>query len=314
MTGKNMRTNDILCIGGINIDWATISPENYYPVDSFPFVFTPAVGGVIYNVASNLTDLEHDIHLISAVGDDPHHEMILKALHEKKIARQNILTRKGEQTASIVFMIGNNGELLHHIERTQIYERFTPYDLKPLQAEMDASKTWIIDTDLSADTLSYIAHRVPETSKLFGVISTPEKADRIVSILAHFEGLFLNLDELNCLTKCTINTKDEILAASDWLREQGITYVFITLGPDGVCVNTPEYKGIMPALTADVQDTQGAGDAFASTVIDAFTRGNYSMIDIVSRGLAASSLAVEVKKRTNGMLSHALINERMQNI
>ncbi len=307
-----MRTNDILCVGGINIDWSTLSPEDYFPVDSIPFVFTPTIGGVIYNVALNLIDLKHDIRLISTVGDDPHHEMIITALQEKKIHCQHIFKQKGEQTASIIFMIGKNGELLHHIARTQIYDTFTPHYLMPLLTEMETSKTWVVDTDLSEETLSFIANAIPKTSKLFCIVSTPSKAGRIATILPYFEGIFLNKAEASVLIKYELNADDDILAASDWLHKQGISYVFITLGKDGVCVNTPHYRGIIPALPANVHDTQGAGDAFASTIIDGIISGSYSMKEIIFRGLAASSLAVEAKKRNNGMLSHALITEKMQ--
>jgi sugar/nucleoside kinase (ribokinase family) len=95
------------------------------------------------------------------------------------------------------------------------------------------------------------------------------------------------------------------------LRSQGILNVFITLDKDGVCVNTTDYRGIISALPARVNDTKGAGDAFASVVIEELASENKKpILEIVHLGLIASSLVVEITGKTYGMLSKDAIKER----
>lgn len=312
-----MDKKETLCIGGVNVDWTATSPKNDFPIRQTPFTFIPSVGGVMYNVAQNLYDLGHGVHLISAIGDDDHGEMIRQFLQQKKISHHHLFTIQQQSTASIIFIVAPNGELILHIARTEIYDIFGSRYFEPLLDEMSRFQTWVVDTDLSEETLSFLGTHAPKTSKLFGVISTPLKAKRIMPMLPFLEGIFLNKTEASHLLGTEIETDAQVLDATDYLKLKGIPYVFMTLGGNGVCANTPDYKGIVPALHARVQDTQGAGDAFAAAVIDGLSMNNTDSVrsihDIICRGLAAASIVVEVQK-TSGIVSPQLIEERIQKI
>lgn len=307
-----MSKKEILCIGGLNVDWTAVSLVNSFPVDGIPVTFKFTLGGVIHNIAQNLKNLEQDVSIISALGNDVHGELILSALQKSGIDYQLIAKFDKHPTASIVFVTGPNGEFLLNAARTEIYALLNSDFFRSLLREMTSFKTWVIDTDISAEAISFIANNKPKTTKLFCVIAAPTLAKRVSSVLSCFDGLFMNKEEAFCLTGEKIETHEHALKASDSLRKEGVTNVFITLDKDGVCVNTPNYREIVSALPAKVNDTKGAGDAFASVVIEELvSKNNKPIQEIVHLGLVASSLAVEAFGQSYGMLSKNAIRERI---
>ncbi|MBY0281264.1 MAG: hypothetical protein K2W94_03800 [Alphaproteobacteria bacterium] len=308
-----MTKKGILCIGGLNVDWTSISSLSRFPVDFTPYTFKYTLGGVIHNIAQNLKNLGQDVSIMSAVGDDPHGELMIQTLQKSGINHQYIAKFDKQPTASIVFVTGPDGEFLLNVARTEIYALLNPKFLESLLTEMANFKTWVIDTDLTEEAISFIATHKPKTTKLFGVIAASILAKRAISALPYFDGLFMNKEEASCLINEKIETHEQALRASDILRNQGILNVFVTLGSEGVCVNTSDYKGIVAALPAKVNDTKGAGDAFASVVIEELVSENKKPIqEIIHLGLIASSLVVEVTGRSYGMISKNALQERMK--
>ncbi|NBT86213.1 MAG: hypothetical protein EBT45_06940 [Alphaproteobacteria bacterium] len=300
-----------LCIGGLNVDWTAISSLGRFPVDFVSYTFKSTLGGVVHNIAQNLKNLGQEVSIISALGNDAHGELMIQTLQKSGINHQHIAKFDKHPTASIVFVTGPNGEFLLNVARTEIYSLLNSEFFESLLSEMTDFKTWVIDTDLTAEAISFLARHKPKTTKLFGVISAPALAQRVVSVLPSFDGLFMNKEEASRLLKDKIETHEQVLRASDILRSQGILNVFITLDKDGVCVNTTDYRGIISALPARVNDTKGAGDAFASVVIEELASENKKpILEIVHLGLIASSLVVEITGKTYGMLSKDAIKER----
>ncbi|MBY0462116.1 MAG: hypothetical protein K2Q34_02925 [Alphaproteobacteria bacterium] len=308
-----MDKSGILCIGGLNVDWTAISSLGRFPVDFLPYTFKFTPGGVIHNIAQNLKGLGQKVSVMSAVGNDAHGELMIQTLQKSGVNHQYIAKFDKQPTASIVFVTGPDGEFLLNVARTEIYTLLNSDFFESLLTEMTDFKTWVIDTDLTSEAISFIATNKPKTTKLFGVIAAPPLAERVAPVLPCFDGLFMNKEEAGCLINEQIETHEQVLRASDILRKEGVLNVFITLDKDGVCVNTPDYRGVISALPAKVNDTKGAGDAFASVVIEELISENNKLIqEIVHVGLIASSLAVEITGKSYGMISENALKERMK--
>lgn len=311
MKAKIMNKNGVLCIGGLNVDWTAISSVSSFPIERMPFTFKLTLGGVIHNIAQNLKSLGQEVSIISALGKDVHGDLMVRALQKSEIGCQYLGRFSEKPTASIVFVVGPDGEFLLNVVRTEIYALLTPAFFASHLKKISAFQTWVIDTDLTAEAIAFLVQSKPKTTKLFGIIAAPPLAVRVLPVLSSFDGLFMNKEEASCLVGEEIRTFDDALNASNFIRNKGTQNVFITLGKDGVCVNTPEYCGIMPALKIQVHDTKGAGDAFASAVIEGFLDERKKPIkEIVQKGLIASSLAIEVAGHSYGMLSKKAIKER----
>ncbi len=303
--------NKILCIGGINIDWTEVASGDDALDDATSRIYKSTIGGVVYNIAHNLKDLGRKTKIISAVGCDGYGDIAIQSVKQVDIGCKYIARFGQQSTASVVYSIGSSGEVFLDTTRLEIYSLLNSSFFEPLLTEMSQYKSWVIDTNLTTEAIAFIA---PKTTKLFTAVAAPPLAERVIGGLYAFDALFLNREEASCLMKKNIETYDQALEVSDFLRDRGVVYVFLTLDKDGVCVNSPLYRGIVPAMPAEIHDPQGAGDAFASAVINDLVENTRPIQDIIYRGLAASCLAVEAKEQNCGMLTLKAIEERSRRV
>ena len=82
-----------------------------------------------------------------------------------------------------------------------------------------------------------------------------------------------NAPELAAATGRTVDDVDSAIAAAQELREMGFDRVIASLGPDGAVLVTDDEVFHEPAVTTDVVDTVGAGDALLSGVLGAIDAG-----------------------------------------
>jgi len=86
--------------------------------------------------------------------------------------------------------------------------------------------------------------------------------------LPHLDFFIANDHEVFRLTGETNPVK-----AAEILRNRGAKNVIIKLGAEGCYALSDEFIGVVPALTVEVVDTTGAGDAFAAGFIAALSYG-----------------------------------------
>lgn len=277
---------DIVCIGGINIDY-------FFPKDQA----TPLsmAGGVAYNIARNLRDCGNNIKLISIVGLDQNGLALINDMEKNGIDSRLVVKADHQKTASIDFAINEQGIVASSMINTDIYAALTPKNIKPLLDKISHIKTWIIDTDLKVETLCFIAQNKPKTCSLYAVIADPVKTKRIEPLLPFLSGLFLNQLEALVLMSNDLSNSSP-LDIAEQIQKRGPHLVCLTLGEDGVAVSTHDTRKIYPAIKEQaISNTpfHGAGDAFASGVIDAILHES-SMDLAIEKGL---SLAKSVNQK-----------------
>jgi pseudouridine kinase len=303
-----MGQNNILCIGGANIDWIGQYPGNSFPAFDIPITFKCSFGGVAHNIAQNLKSLGHDVGFMSAVGMDIEGDQIIAEIGSSGFTEKLLLQLANQKTASILFVVNPQGKHLFMQPRTEIYDFLTPELIETQSVNMKKFDTWVIDTNLSEEAIKYIVNIKPRQTKLYAVIACPPKSKKITPALAHLDALFLNQTEASLILSEEIKTENALLAA-DEIRKTGVKTVFLTLGEHGACVSAEQSQKSLPILKVNSIDTTGAGDAFAAGAISGLIKQK-SAIDCLQQGLAAASLAVEVKSKTYGMLSSEKINQR----
>ena len=111
--------------------------------------------------------------------------------------------------------------------------------------------------------------------------------ERAISLINGFEAIFLNQDEASFITE----TAD--LAAQIAFLRKLTPLVVIKRGEAGAIATAIDGEPIeLPALTASVIDTTGAGDAFAAGFIAAWLESK-EIIDAMSKGLTLAARCVE---------------------
>lgn len=105
-----------------------------------------------------------------------------------------------------------------------------------------------------------------------------------------YEGLYLvtpNESEAESLTGVKVKDLESLRKASQLIKDMGVQNVIITLGKEGVFVDSDGKSEIIPSYKVKAVDTTGAGDAFNGGLLAALSEGK----DIFSAAKFANATA-----------------------
>ena len=113
--------------------------------------------------------------------------------------------------------------------------------------------------------------------------------------------------ELEVLSGCPVDTKENIVLACDIVRGKGVRRVFVSLGRDGMYYRGPEggIWGVSRPFDGMVNAT-GAGDASMAGIIYA-TRQGYAADEILAFGTGAGMVAIASSDTISREMSPAAI-------
>lgn len=128
-----------------------------------------------------------------------------------------------------------------------------------------------------------------------------------------YEGLYLitpNESEAEALTGVKVKDLASLKKASQIIKDMGVENVIITLGKDGVFVDSDGVNKIIPAYKVKPVDTTGAGDAFNGALLATLSKGAdlFNAVDFANAfaGLSVrkmgTSVAMPTKKEVDEFL------------
>ncbi len=252
-------------------------------------------GGSAANQAAWMAKLGLDVVFAGRVGAPD------AAAHRLELARFGVEARlaadESADTGTIVVLVAPDGE------RTMITDRGANLRLRP--ADVPAS---LLDGVALLHLTGYSFFDPAPRAVALGLIAqasrraVPFTVDpgSAVFLRQHGPGVFLkwteeaavcfpNRAEAAALTGMAV-TDDPVAMAGVLARHYGA--VALKLGRDGAVLATADTPPVlMPALTAAVRDTTGAGDAFCAGFLAAWLTGAAALA-AAAAGLAAAALAV----------------------
>ncbi|MBN2260428.1 MAG: carbohydrate kinase family protein [Clostridiales bacterium] len=275
----------IIVIGGSNIDIIGKSEIKYVDKTSNPGKVSFNVGGVARNIAEFLSHMGEEVSFISTISKSSFGEMIKKNLYENNIDYSNALIDEFEE--SIYLSIENGeGEMLSAINQMDSIEKITPSFIFERKEFIFDSKGLVIDTNLSQETIEYIAQIA---SSMFLAVEgvSVEKVKKINNIYNKINLLKVNEDEARVI----VDDREKIIDREAMVKKIlsfGVEEVHITLGKEGVIAGN--YSGIirykMEPLSK-VISVNKAGDAYCAGIIFDYLKGN-SLKQRVEFGTAQS--------------------------
>ena len=129
----------------------------------------------------------------------------------------------------------------------------------------------------------------------------------VAPLIGRFHTAKPNRMELEVLSGCPVDTKENIVLACDILRGKGVRRVFVSLGRDGMYYRGPEggIWGVSRPFDGMVNAT-GAGDASMAGIIYA-TRQGYAADEILAFGMGAGMVAIASSDTISREMSPAAI-------
>ncbi|MEQ8390586.1 MAG: carbohydrate kinase family protein [Thalassospira sp.] len=307
----NTPSTNILCFGAAHFDRTLQCTEQFVPAASNPVrTLHRKPGGVARNIAVHLRLLGNNIAMLSAVGDDGDGEHVIAALSEIGIDTRRMMKLEGKHTAGYTAVLDETGELALGMMDAEVYDLLTIDRLEPQLTNLKAWPWWMIDANLPVETISWLADNKGNTKFCAATVS-PSKAVRFRPVLDKLDLLITNQAEASILTGIKIKEIAQAKTAIKLLRGKGIPDVVITLGATGV-VSSSSQSGtaFWRPLATRLRDVNGAGDAFYSGFLSAFSKPHAKMDDAVANGLAMASLTAETNGTTVWNLTQIAVAER----
>jgi pseudouridine kinase len=294
-------------IGGANID---IAGRPFAPLvnrDSNPGLVTLSPGGVGRNIAQNLSQLGEQVKFITAFGEDAYAAQLAESCRKSNIDITDTLIVPGGASSTYVYIANSNGDMELAISDMQIYEKLSPQYLEKKLDLIEHAELCILDTNLTAETVRYIAETVH--CPLFCDPVSTAKAGKLSNLLGHIHTLKPNLLEAEMLSGVKIDNAHSLKKACDTLLNTGLEQVFISLGSDGVyCANHTEHLRI-PCFPVRTVNTTGAGDSFMAAIAWGWLQG-ISLKECAQAGLAAAAICIGSKETISTELSQEnLLNQ-----
>ncbi len=280
----------ILCIGGMNLDTKLVLDRPLQLGTSNPVHAAHSPGGVIRNVAENLSRLDHRISLMSVVGDDAAGRTLLDhASTLMDISVVDVIT--GATSGAYQAVIEPGGDMIVGLADMDIVERMDAAWIRQRKVHLKAAKRWIADNNLPQDALAELIELSLKLDKPLAVVgvSAPKTA-RLPKNLRGIDLTIFNRDE----TQAAFGTAetDPIKLVTHWLNA-GVHQAVVTAGTDGVAYGTSSHTGFCSVRAAPhVVDATGAGDAFSAGLIHGLDQG-FDLAQAVKLGMANAYFTIQ---------------------
>ena len=251
------------------------------------------LGGAPFNVAWNLRGLGLNPHFISAVGDDAEGERVKQAMKAWGMDVTGLQTTPQRPTGMVEVSLRDN-EPHYRICEDVAYDSIEPSlaDKPSLEAAIFYHGSLAFRTLHNQNTVSVLQAEL-SCPRFLDINLRPPFFDERWSerLLTNLDHLKLNFDELRTLCHDDMfaseaSSIDSCRHGAKLLRERyGIRQFWITLGSEGaVWIGEDDAWCHAPATpVSKIIDTVGAGDAFASVVIEGIVLGR-SPSEVLQRG------------------------------
>ncbi len=305
--------NEIICIGGANLDRKFHVKGNVQFGTSNPASSSFSVGGVGRNIAENLGRLNHQVTLLTTAGKDADWQVI----HEASESFMNL--RYVEQlpdasTGSYTAIMDEQGELALAVANMEVYDLLLPSLLKKHEAMLVNAGCYILDLNCPKETVAYIQQMAiaREIPLVIVPVSSP-KMNRLPDTLQGVTWFICNTDEAETIVGHAIESAADYEKALQQLLQLGAEHVIITAGSKGVFAASTSIKPshFKAKIIDKIEDVTGAGDAFVSAVIHSWLTGQ-SFATSIDAGLTNAKNTLASPYTVRPELSVDLLKSEME--
>ena len=263
----------ILVIGSLNMDLVVKVDHN--PVTGETIIgssldYIP--GGKGANQAYTAGKLHSNVTMLGAVGDDANGQVLVNNLKNAGVDTSRILVKKNTPSGTALITVnkeGNNAITVVPGSNGKV----TIEDIEDNIDLLEKSDIVVMQMEIPIETVVYVAKKAKEMGKIVFLDPAPVPKEFPYEILPYLDFIKPNETEAAMLTgiKDTLSSYKE---AAEKLRKQGVKNVAITLGKEGVYLDSEECgKTKIDAIDVKVVDTTAAGDSFTAAVAFAVSNG-----------------------------------------
>lgn len=295
---NNIQEKNILVIGDVMLDTyfmgdvKRISPEA--PVPVFRKMSEKSVLGGAANVAANLVAAGQKVFIMAIIGSDEAGGKLKNILEEQGINTELILPLDRHTTEKTRFLASNNQQVLRvDVEDTEPLKEEDGRRLLHGLDKIISSFSLILLSDYLKGLLTYeftqaVIHKAAEYNIPVIIDVKDPRAEKYAGATL----LKPNLKELRDLTGMAAETDNEIIVASETLKEQQrVQYVLTTCGGRGMVLVGDGEPYFIDTFGQEVFDVTGAGDTAIAYLGVCMVNG-FSMRETVNIANIAAGIQV----------------------
>ena len=295
------RSPYVTVVGGMNMDIGGRPYKKLVAKDSNPGAVRMSPGGVGRNIAHNMSLLGLDVRLVTAFGDDVYAQKLAAVCGELGIDISQSPVIPGGHTSTYLFVNDESGDMQLAVSDMDIYDHLTPQVLQSRRQLLDGSQVVVLDTNLPAETVAWVAKNC--RAPIFADPVSSAKAEKLRPVLGRLHTLKPNRIEAELLSGVAISDDASLRRAADALLETGLHRVFISLGADGVFAADRSGQVLhLPAPEGNIVSTTGCGDSFMAALAWAYLQGS-DLERSARAGLAASTITMASADTINPAMS-----------
>lgn len=253
-------------VGGALLDLMGFPSAPLTPFDSTPGSIHLAPGGVGRNVAENLARLGLPVRLITAFGDDAFSELMIRQAQETGIDLSESLFLRGRTGAVHLAILNDRRDMTAGIAALEILRELTPAFLENKKQQLLEAPLVIVETNIPGETIDWLTRLHPDVRLFLDPVSVP-LSGKVRGMLDRFHTLKLNKQEAEALLHHSLQTEKDLEYAAGRFLDQGVSRVFLTLGPEGVYFRDEQNGGRIAPPAVSIVNTTGAGDAFMAGLV-----------------------------------------------
>ena len=257
----------LLVIGAQNIDLYARSESDYQLHDSNISKIDMAFGGVACNIATNLSQLGNEVHLLTVFGDDHLSEISKQNLNALKINFSESRIVK-DSTNSLYFgIMDKSNNLFLGLNDMDIIDKLDASFFKTKNDYIEKFDVLVIDNNICKEALEYLLKTYRHKQIIMDAVSAV-KAVKIVHLLPNIDLVKVNILELEAMSD-----KSDITDKITDLVNRGVGAVLLTNSEKEIIYrNKDKHLVTMPILINEIVNSTGAGDAFLSGFINSMMK------------------------------------------
>ncbi|HZB96784.1 MAG TPA: carbohydrate kinase family protein [Herpetosiphonaceae bacterium] len=282
----------VVAIGAASLDIKGRLVRDFISGTSNAATVRLSAGGVARNIAENLVRLGLPTTLIAAVCEDDFGRAIIDQTGAAGVDVSAVMTTCIQHSAAYIAIIGSNAELLAGLDDSSAARAITPEWIEQYAALLRNAQMVVVDANVTRATANYVLDlcekaRVPVALEpvAYGL------ASRFKDQVGRFTLVLPNLIEAEALSGQSITDISSAIKAAQHLVTLGTKIAVITLAHEGVVYATEDEVGHVPAMTTEVIDPTGAGEAMAAAIIYGLTN-DIPIAECVRLGVIAATLTL----------------------
>ncbi len=300
------KSGKILVIGSLNVDMVV-------DVDHMPVVGETIIsadmdmipGGKGANQACAAGYLGTNVSMLGAVGDDSYARLQFMSLDKAGVDTSRVIVKKEEKTGVAFITVNRNGENCIVVV-SGANAALSPQDIDAHQDLLDECDVVLLQMEIPMATVCHAARLAKDRGKMVILDPAPVPAVFPEELYACVDVIKPNRTETAMLTGVDCRTEEGLKRAAKRLRVKGIREVLVTLGGDGVYIDSATC-GIshIPARRVQALDTTAAGDSFTAALAFMLVQGK----NIREAAEFANTVSAIVVTRKGAQTSMPMLDE-----